>query len=693
MNPPRIEIRSQWRWVRRMAAQWLSDLRGHEHLFLVLTALVVGALCGLGALLLHEMIRLGARAFWNLDELSPEGLLAIPWYHRLLVPALGGLAVGPLIRFLAPEARGHGVPEVIRAVAEREGRMRPRVVAAKALASALTLSSGGSAGREGPIIQIGAAIASSVGQLLRVSGRHLRILAGCGAAAGISATFNAPIAGALFAVEVILGEFGILQITPIVIAAVTATVVARGSWGNEPVFEVPSYQLGTPWELVPYAFLGVLCGLIAFLFIAWMKRVEPAFEHRVRVPAWLKPAIGGLLVGVIGVVLPEVYGDGYGTVNLALLDKLSIGLVAGLLVAKLLATGLTLGSGGSGGVFAPSLFVGAMAGALVGHLAQHIPNIAPGSAGSYALVGMGGLVAGAMHAPVTAMIMIFELTDNYTIILPLMVVCTISTMVSNRLHRESIYTWELAQQGVRLFKGRSLDLFHDLKVSACMRPAPPSLPVTTPAATALDRLTSGFEDALYLADDAGNIAGVIHLSDLKGILLRRDQMRPGFLAIDLAREQLPLCEPDQSLRDALSHFAATGLPELPVVLPGSRKVIGAIRHNDVVAEFNREILRRETEDVLARRMQDTIRSERAPMTDGFSLQAWHPPASLHGTTLAEAALPAAYHVQVVLIRSMATGPDGRRIVRTIIPDRTHRIAPDDTLVVVGRDENLARLPA
>lgn len=679
------------RWLGRVAEQWLERLRYYEHTFLMLLAVGVGLLCGLGAIALHYLIHLFQQVFWGA---APETLAALdgqPRWRLALMPMLGGLLVGPIIRFFAPEAGGHGVPEVIRAVAERNGLMRKRVVLTKSVASALTISSGGSAGREGPIIQIGAALASAFGQLVHVPPRQMRILAGCGAAAGIAATFNAPIAGTLFAVEVILGEFGILQISPIVIAAVISTVVARGAWGNEPVFHAQAFTLVSGFELVLYAGLGILCGLVAALFKQSMIRSELIFERLRRVPAWLKPALGGALTACIGVGLPAVYGDGYSTVNAALRDGLPWITLGLLLALKMAATVFTLGSGGSGGVFAPSLFIGAMAGGLVGQITHWIPAPA-GSPASYALVGMGGLVAGAMHAPITAMIMIFELTGTYSIILPLMAVCSISTLISSRLQRESIYTWSLARRGVDLFRGRSLDIFQRHPIRATLRTDFTCVPPTMPADQVLEQLLTGAHDTLYVTTPERRLLGVIHLAALKSVLLKREALRHGVLALDLADEHTPICTPDEELRIGMSRFGHSGLSELPVVdAPESRVLVGVLRHRDVVAVYNQEIIRRDTADVLAKQVQELAPGRLVPLIEGFSLYQWQAPPRFWHKSLLEIDLPSAFRVHVVLIKEHAVDDTQTRLAPRI-PRRDYVIQPEDALILCGRDEDLLRLP-
>ena len=345
---------------------------------MVLAAILTGLAGAFGAVVFRLMIRSVQSVAWGtgFGEVIEEGLLAeavdplararaLDWWWRLVIPAIGGLVVGPLIYFFAREARGHGVPEVMKAVAIRGGIIRARVVVVKAIASAVTIGSGGSAGREGPIVQIGSAMGSAFGQFLKLPVLQLRTLVACGAAAGIAATFNAPIAGALFASEVIIGNFAVAQLTPIVISSVVATVVSRFFLGNHPAFLVPPYEILSPFELAPYMAAGVVAGVVGVTFIRSLGYAETAFE-RLKVPDYLKASIGGLMVGGIGVFLPEIFGVGYYTISLALTGQLTAMALGVLVVMKILSTSLTIGSGGSGGIFAPSLFLGAMTGGFLG---------------------------------------------------------------------------------------------------------------------------------------------------------------------------------------------------------------------------------------------------------------------------------------------------------------------------------------
>ncbi len=306
-------------------------------------------------MLFRYLITAVQRLFWGDWTFSLELVRSHPKWWILLAPAIGGLLVGPLVYFFAREAKGHGVPEVMEAVALRAGVIRPRLVLVKSLASAISIGSGGSVGREGPIVQIGSALGSAIGQLLRVSGRRLKTLVGCGTAAGIAATFNAPIAGALFAVEVILGEFGVAQFSPIVISSVMATVVSRHYRGGCPAFVVPEYEMNSAWELLVYLLLGVVAAFVALGFTRLLYWAEDLFDA-LPIKPWLTATLGGLAVGGVGIFSPHVLGVGYEAMAQALRGELVLGVLAMLLAVKVLATGLTIGSGGSGGVFAPSLF-------------------------------------------------------------------------------------------------------------------------------------------------------------------------------------------------------------------------------------------------------------------------------------------------------------------------------------------------
>src|SRR5664280_2514900 len=367
----------------------------------------------------------------------------LPWLGRWFVifaPVAAGLLYGPLVHFFAREARGHGVPEVMFAVARRGGRIAPQVAAVKALASALCIGGGGSVGREGPIVQIGSALGSTLGRLMRVAESRMRILVACGAAGGIAATCNAPLAGVFFAMELILRDFTAESFGMVVLASVTASVIGRAALGNSPLLHLPNFTVGHLWEYGLFAVLGLIAGAVGVVFTRVLYLIEDVCDRLWRGPEWLRPAVGGFLLGGLLLALPEMYGVGYPVLGNSMVGTYTIAFLLVLLVGKMIATSLTIGIGGSGGVFAPSLFIGAMLGSGYGQLLHHVAPGVAGAAGAYGLIGMGAVFAGAARAPITAVIIMFELTGEYTIILPLMTAIVLATAVSRLLSHDTIYT-------------------------------------------------------------------------------------------------------------------------------------------------------------------------------------------------------------------------------------------------------------
>ena len=420
-------------------------------------ALVVGAGAGLGAVGFRWLIFSFTWLATGHEQFGQRGRVAsphLPWlgiWFVLLVPVLGGLLYGPLIYRFAREARGHGVPEVMMAVAEQDGRIRPRVSLVKALASALCIGTGGSVGREGPIVQIGSALASSLGQLARVPGPKLRILVACGAAAGISATFNAPITGVLFGLELILRQFAIDAICPVILSAVAAAVIGRAFFGSAPIFSQMPHDLviahGVDYLLV--AVLGLAAALIGVGFRAILYQAEDvcdaAWKGR---PEWARPAIGGVLLGLVLLALPQMYGVGYPVMSQAIAGHEVLWFLLILMAAKMLTASLTIGIGGSGGVFAPSLFTGAMAGTAFGVIARHLLGQAAGVPAAYGVIAMGAVFAAAAQAPLTSIASVAEMTGNYGLILPVMLAVGIAAGLARRLSYGTIYTEKLLRRGI-----------------------------------------------------------------------------------------------------------------------------------------------------------------------------------------------------------------------------------------------------
>jgi CIC family chloride channel protein len=557
---------------------------------LVVLALTVGAGAGAGAVVFRYLILGFTRAFSGHDDYSAAGRAPYGYDHSIgfwfviLAPVVGGLLYGPLIHVFAREARGHGVPEVMLAVAERGGRIRPQVAVVKSIASALTIGSGGSVGREGPIVQIGSALGSSLGQLTRVPESRLRVLVACGAAGGISATFNAPIAGVFFGLELILRDFEAESFGVVVLSSFVADIIGRAAFGATPFLTLPPFQIRSPLEYPLYALLGALAAIAGVAFVRVLYGMEDAADRIWRGPEWARPAVGGVLLGLLLLAVPQLYGVGYPPLEHAIRGGYVVWFLLVLLVGKILATSLTISIGGSGGVFAPSLFMGAMLGTAFGVGVHNLLPHLSGPVGAYGLVGMGAVFAAAARAPITAVIIIFELTGDYRIILPLMFAIVLATGISSLLSHDTIYTLKLRRRGIDVTRGRGANLMQLLRVADAMQPLPASVSQELPLDEVIQRLTEGPADGLPVVDEDGCYRGTITMQQVE------QAMRENALdaeAADLAQES-PTVRATHSLEEALAMLLRQG-SGLPVVDEG--RLVGWLTNVDVLRAYNDRLRR------------------------------------------------------------------------------------------------------
>ncbi|HEY7540697.1 MAG TPA: chloride channel protein [Methylomirabilota bacterium] len=572
--------------VPRPFGQRLYDWLHGSPTGLLALAIGVGAGAGVGAVAFRYLILWFTILFSGHEDYSAAGHAAHPllpllgaWFV-VLAPIVGGLLYGPLVDWFAREARGHGVPEVMLAVAEQGGRIRPQVAVVKSFASALCIGAGGSVGREGPIVQIGSALGSGLGQLLRVPESRLRLLVACGAAGGISATFNAPIAGVVFALELILRDFEAESFGVVVPASVVANVIGRAAFGSSAFLTLPPFQLTSLTEYGFYAVLGVLAAFAGVGFIRSLYGLEDLADRLWRGPEWLRPAAGGIVLGLLLLALPQMYGVGYPVLEGAIRGSYAVPFLLLLLAGKVVATSLTIAIGGSGGVFAPSLFIGAMLGSAFGDAIQRLPGL-HGSAGAYGLVGMGAVFAGAARAPLTAVIIIFELTGDYQIILPLMFAIALATGGSRLLSADTIYTLKLRRRGIDITRGRTVDAMEALRVRDAMGSVPAAIPIDTALSGIVAKLAGSDLESLPVIDADGRYRGVISTRQLERALA---DTRHDAVAGDLA-EQPPTASLDQSLTEALPLLLHGETSGLPVLGPDAGTVVGWLTHRDVLRAY------------------------------------------------------------------------------------------------------------
>jgi chloride channel protein, CIC family len=557
MSGTEQEVPEVMTWPRR-AGDWLRDTRGG--LFAV--ALAVGAGAGLGAVAFRYLIYFFTWLATGHDQFGQQGRVAsahLPWLGLgffVVIPVLGGLVYGPLIYRYAREARGHGVPEVMIAVAEEGGRIRPQVAAVKALASAVCIGVGGSVGREGPIVQIGSALASSLGQRIRMPESRLKILVACGAAGGIAATFNAPITGVFFGVEIILRAFSVEAIFTVMLSAMVADVIARAFDGSAPFLSgFPSgIALHHLSSYLLVALLAVVAALIGLAFKSVLYKTEDICDRIWgRRPEWARPAVGGIALGLLLLAVPQLYGVGYPVMYRAVGGSYALWFLIIPAAGKIIACSLTIGIGGSGGVFAPSLFIGATSGMAFGEIAGHVFGAAAGQPALYAVVGMGAVFTSAARAPLTSLASVVEMTGDFSLTLPVMLAVAIATAVSRGLSYGTIYTTKLLRRGIDIDRPAPSDVFRDMTVGDVMRPL-----------------------SLRPAPDgaAGQAAGPD--APLPGAVSRRQYSPQVLLA-------------SESLEHALRQLMADGRDGLPVLADGSRRPEGWLTSQDVLRTLTGQV--------------------------------------------------------------------------------------------------------
>jgi len=531
-----------------------------------------GAICSIG-------FRLATGAVHKLLTGSPaphlsESFAHLPLWMRLIVPGVGGLIAGAILQF---GMRWHGqltTTDYMEAVVLADGKISTRRSLVKCLSALFSIASGGSIGREGPLVQLSSLVASIAGRLQKWSPPRLRLLVGCGAAAGIASAYNAPIAGAVFVAEIVLGSVAMEIFGPLVFSSVIATLTVRGFLGGNPLYDIPPFQLNGNWEIIPYLLLGLFAGLLAPWFIRLLRASE-RLAGQIVAPVYVKMCVGGLIVGLIAVFHPEVCGNGYSAVNAILKGEWVWQTLAVILILKVLATSATFGSGAVGGVFTPTLFVGASFGFLFGDVTQHFAGHLNPSA--FALVGMGAFLAAATHAPIMAIIMIFELTLDYQIILPLMLACVVGYYTSVSIEKRSIYADALQRKGAGDYRQQ----LAELHVRDLMKPNPLAIQPTARFAEIGEKFIASPVNYIYVTDN-GRFVGAVSLHDIKRYL-NSPHLAELVIAEDIVRDRFPTVRPEASLAEAMERFAHHDGERLPVVgNSGDNQLLGTISKTDVI---------------------------------------------------------------------------------------------------------------
>ncbi|MGA2220784.1 MAG: chloride channel protein [Verrucomicrobiia bacterium] len=586
-------------------------LREHAVTRVVLLCMLVGMVAGFGALAFNFILDTSSDVFlhrivgYELPKPGGEGVTVMPepparWWLLLIVPAIGGLLSGLLVFTFAPEAEGHGTDAVIDAFHRKAGVIRKRVPVLKTLASALTIGSGGSAGREGPIAQVGAGFGSALGGWLKVSDRERRVLLLAGAGAGIGAVFRAPLGGAIFASEVLYREmeFESVALVPTFIAAIVSYSIycgVSGKWGA--IFSVPPVQFNHPLELPLYVLLGVACAVMGMLYVKSFYGTRDWVFRRLPVPRHIKPMLGGLGVGVMAFFLPQVLSMGYGWVQLAMDGHLSLTLILIVVFAKIVATSLTISSGGSGGVFAPSMVIGGLLGAAFGIAGQQLlPGIVTQPA-AFALVGMAGFFAGAAKTPVSSLIMVSEMTTGYGLLAPLMLTTAVSYLLVPR--RVSLYENQVDRRiDSPAHEGEFVpDVLERIEVKDALPSA--ANPVTfrrdTPLSEILEAVSTSTQHVFPVLNADDTMAGVIYFDDIRVFFTERGLPPRAVVAQDLLAPVVTVVSLDEDVSSALRKFRTTMREELPVVAAhDSKRVVGVLSRHHVLVAYQDRVIKQRT---------------------------------------------------------------------------------------------------
>jgi CIC family chloride channel protein len=573
------------RYMKISWFRWLDRYQISESAILGAVSLGLGLATGIGVWAFKEMIHLSHNFFNGFlgGYLQTHGV----WTLALL-PILGGLVVGLVQTYLIGPERHHGVAGIIESVALSGGRLRYWRVPAKAIASAISIGSGGSVGPEDPSVQIGSNLGSMFGSLLKMSEDRVRTLVAAGAAGGIASAFNAPIAGVFFAVEIILGEIGTSSLGVVVLSAVIASVFTQAVSGVQPAFSVPSYSFDTIWQLPLYFVLGAIAGPLSALYVKALYWFQDFFHH-MKTPNWVKPAIAGLAVGIVGLVLPQILGEGYDSIGNVLNGSLNgILILFALTIAKLLMTSVSIGGGFAGGVFAPALFIGAMLGAGFGAVAKMMFPTLYIVPAAFAMVGMAAVLAGAVHSPLTAILLLFEMTHDYRIILPLMFSVIISLLISRHIASDSVYMLGLARKGIRIERGRDVEVLERITVGEVMTESPPVLHEDMTVKEAIEFLTKNRIHGVPVVSTTGELVGVATRHDV-GDSDRDENERVG----DFCARDLFVTYPDETIGAALERMSVRDIGRMPVVSHENPKIlVGLLRRSDAIRAYDLALKKR-----------------------------------------------------------------------------------------------------
>jgi CIC family chloride channel protein len=576
-------------WLKKPSNLLKLQLRLNlpKDFYMISLAALVGIVGGFALVLYHFSIEAVNHLFFNtIADSLPE---IVGEYFPILIPALGGILIATLFLYVKRYEKEYGAPAIMDSVVNNSGYMPNSLPIVTFIASVLCIATGGSVGKEGPSILIGAGIASFIGQRLKLSGDRLRLLVGAGAATGLAAAFNVPIAGAIFALEIIMADFSIRAFSPIIIASVFSTTISRMYVHSKPIFFVDEYKLQSPVELFLYLLLGLIGGYLAVFLIRSFRWWHTFFSEKVKLPTFWKPVAGGLIVGLSGYFYPEIYGFDDNVINVVLRDNYGMQTLLILFLLKMLMTNITLASGGIGGFFMPVLLIGALYGLIFGHIVNYFFPEFTAPPGAYAVVGMAVLTSGVQHAMLSSILLIFECTNDYQIMLPLMIGVVPAITISQLINKDSIYTMQFKFWGDRIARGRNVEIMEKMKITTVLIKDVETIGESTPLLGIINKFMTSNAITFPVVRGTHELLGTISLRDIREVMFD-ESVQALIIAHDLAKTDIVTIDDDENFEQAFEKMDFGDFDSLPVVEKGGSKLIGIVTRDDMMKRYRKELL-------------------------------------------------------------------------------------------------------
>jgi CIC family chloride channel protein len=654
-------------------------------------AILIGAAAGLAAVLFHLSIEFFNKIFF---ERTKEGLYFLGAAAVILLPAIGMFIQSLMIKAAPEISKKRGVLEIIKSVALKGGLIQFRTTLFHFFAPVICIGSGGTVGPEGPAAQLGGGVASKITTLLNFSDQRRRIFTAAGAGAAIAAIFNTPLGGVFFALEIILlNDFHTPTFSALILASVTASAISRIFLGNESVFIFSTPEIGSYSYFYLFILLGLLAGVISVLFLKYNDLTNSIFKKSINkvIPRWLAMVIVGLIVGISGYFYSDIFGIGYLGINKILSNSSTWQIVLVLLLLKFSLVPLVLNSGGFGGTFAPALFIGACLGYLFSYFTTTITGI-PTDPTTFILVGMGASLAGINSIPITAILMIFEMSREYTIMLPLMLGVIVSSTIVQIVNKGSVHQKLLEKQGYRMYGSKEMGILRSILAEQVMQLNPVLVHQNATLKTVVSKLMESKHHRIYLVDDNNNLSGVISDNHIRDLITEFESLKESLIANDIADNHVASITRKQDLDYALKIVTKGDIEELPVIESETeRKVIGVISRSDILSIYNKETLKNDLADGLTRELSTLNESRVSRIADGYAIIEKKPSISFIGKTLAELKLRNNYGLEVLMIKkTKELFDESQRDVRIVMPSYNYIIESDDVLVLFGTDESISK---